>query len=110
MPSLIANLTCLAGLSLISLNANATTAQETQELALALKQLAAVEAIIDRAEQQGQLSAASPETRYVFDYGALRADLDRVESGIQQFLTPSRAQPRDAAQLNGSYLNDRGQP
>lgn len=109
MPLTTTQLIYVLGLSLLSQLACATTAQEAQELALALKQLTAVQTILDRAERQGRLSATEPETRYLFDYEALRGDLKRVQGGIEHYLTPSRAQPRDASQLNGHYLTDRSQ-
>src|SRR3546814_19668924 len=44
-----------------------------------------------------------PGDRYHFDYPRLLADLARVRTGIQSHLTPSRAQPRDLAELAGEY-------
>ncbi|WP_353169435.1 RAQPRD family integrative conjugative element protein [Providencia sp.] len=42
-------------------------------------------------------------SRFYFDYQRLKADLQRVENGINDYLTPKRAQPRDPLELNGHY-------
>ncbi|WP_405045738.1 RAQPRD family integrative conjugative element protein [Pseudomonas aeruginosa] len=33
----------------------------------------------------------------------MRKDLQRVRAGIQDYLTPPRAQPRDPVELSGDY-------
>ncbi|WP_458079571.1 integrative conjugative element protein, RAQPRD family, partial [Pseudomonas aeruginosa] len=38
-----------------------------------------------------------------FDYSRLAADLQRIRQGLQDYMTPSRAQPRDPSDLSGSY-------
>ncbi|MEG7168371.1 RAQPRD family integrative conjugative element protein, partial [Pseudomonas aeruginosa] len=38
-----------------------------------------------------------------FDHARLREDLQRVRAGIQDYLTPPRAQPRDSVELAGDY-------
>lgn len=42
-------------------------------------------------------------SRYYFDYKRLNADLKHIESGINDYLAPRRAQPRDPLELNGQY-------
>ncbi len=75
------------------------SASEHNNLALILRQLDAIERL---AESTAQLPAADG-ARYFFDYPRLKADLDRVRQGIRGYLVPSRAQPRDPAELTGHY-------
>ena len=42
--------------------------------------------------------------RYHFDHARLREDLQRVRAGIQAYLSPPRAQPREPEPLAGDYL------
>ncbi|EJO93273.1 hypothetical protein A471_13781 [Ectopseudomonas mendocina DLHK] len=72
---------------------------EHARLAAALRQLDSIERLI------AQQAAQPPDerARYHFDYGRLAADLERVRDGIHDYLTPSRAQPRDPAELLGDY-------
>ncbi|AXL70969.1 RAQPRD family integrative conjugative element protein [Pseudomonas aeruginosa] len=93
IPALLLGL-CLAG------HAGADDATpEHARLAAALRQLDSIERLV------AQQAAQPPDerARYHFDYGRLTADLERVRSGIRDYLTPSRAQPRDPAELLGDY-------
>lgn len=47
-----------------------------------------------------------PHSRYHFDYQRLNADLERVKAGINDYLVPKRAQPRDPVELHGSYQQE----
>jgi RAQPRD family integrative conjugative element protein len=76
---------------------------QRQELAAALRQLDALERLV---EQSAALTPIMPGARYHFDYPRLRADLTRVRAGIQDYLAPSRAQPRDPTQLSGLYRTE----
>jgi RAQPRD family integrative conjugative element protein len=69
-------------------------------LAAALRQLNTLERL---AEQSAASTPIVPGTRYHFDYSRLLADLARVRTGIQDYLAPSRAQPRDPSVLEGQY-------
>ena len=89
------------GLPLLAL---AESPAQRQELAAALRQLDALERMV--AHSAVQTSITSGE-RYYFDYPRLLADLARVRTGIQAHLTPSRAQPRDLAELAGDYRTER---
>ena len=93
IPALLLGL-CLAGLA----SANDAT-PEHAHLAAALCQLDSIERLV------AQQAAQPPEerARYYFDYGRLAADLERVRNGIRDYLTPTRAQPRDPAELLGEY-------
>ena len=72
---------------------------EQAHLATALRQLDSIERLVEQhAAQQRQERA-----RFYFDYTRLSADLERMRAGIRDYLSPSRAQPRDPAQLLGDY-------
>jgi len=91
----------------------AEAAIQRQELAAALHQLDALERLIRHSEANTPVAAGE---RYHFDYPRLLADLAQVRTGIQTYLAPSRAQPRDLAELSGDYrreqvlLNEAQQP
>lgn len=83
---------------------HAETPAQRQELTAALRQLDALErTVADSAAH----TPITPGERYHFDYPRLLADLARVRAGIQAHLTPSRAQPRDPAELAGDYRTER---
>lgn len=72
---------------------------EHARLAAALRQLDSIERLVAQQAAQQQDERA----RYHFDYARLTADLERVRAGIHNYLTPTRAQPRDPALLFGDY-------
>jgi RAQPRD family integrative conjugative element protein len=76
---------------------------QRQQLAAALRQLDALERLV---EQSAAVTPIVPGARYHFDYPRLRADLARVRAGIQDYLAPSRAQPRDPTELSGLYRTE----
>lgn len=69
------------------------------QLALALRQLDAIERMARSSSAQAQVMPV----RYHFDYQRLQQDIQRVRQGIQDYLTPARAQPRDSVALIGDY-------
>ncbi|CAM5284318.1 MULTISPECIES: integrative conjugative element protein, RAQPRD family [Pseudomonadota] len=77
---------------------------QRQELVGALRQLDALERTVTDSAAH---TPVIPGERYHFDYPRLLADLARVRAGIQAHLTPSRAQPRDPAELAGDYSIER---
>jgi RAQPRD family integrative conjugative element protein len=81
--------------------AAADEALERSELAAALRQLDAFERLIGQGEAAQTGSAHA--SRYHFDYARLSADLARMRAGIEGYLTPERAQPRDPAELLSHY-------
>jgi RAQPRD family integrative conjugative element protein len=72
------------------------------------RQLAALLRQLDVLERLAQHSAASTidGNRYHFDYARLHADITRVRAGIEDYLSPQRAQPRDPTILNGGYRQE----
>lgn len=74
---------------------------ENAQLAALIRQLD----LLDRlAHQSAQVSSTAG--RYHFDYARLHADIARMRVGIQDYLSPPRAQPRDAEMLSGEYRRD----
>jgi len=76
-------------------------------------QLAAVLRQLDALERHADNSAALPHpiaARYHFDYLRLREDIQRIRTGVQDYLTPQRAQPRDPAPLLGEYSGEADAP
>ncbi|WP_318533239.1 RAQPRD family integrative conjugative element protein [Pseudomonas fluorescens] len=108
-PELIAMLTHFIPRLLISILlvacscANATPSQEPVDMELIQKQLEVTEHIANRAN-----TTNTPETsiRYRFDYLRLIHDIQRIRHGVQDYLSPSRAQPRDPTELVGNYRLD----
>jgi len=73
---------------------------EREQLAALARQLD----LIDRLVEHATTTAPQARARYHFVYARLRADLKRVRTGVQDFLVPQRAQPRDPVPLAGDYL------
>lgn len=73
---------------------------EYEQLATLARQLN----LIDRLAEHAANTAPQERTRYHFDYARLRADLKRVRAGLQDYLVPQRAQPRDPVPLAGDYV------
>jgi len=80
---------------------------QRQELAAALRQLDGLERLIRHSEANTPIAAGE---RYYFDYPRLLSDLTQMRTGIQAYLTPSRAQPRDLTDLSGDYRSEAQQP
>lgn len=59
--------------------------------------------VIDLLIAEEQMQPHEKHTRYYFDYTQLTADLKRVRGGIQDYLAPSRAQPRDQFLMADHY-------
>ena len=72
-----------------------------QNLASALRQLDLLDRFLVTVSSTYQ---PSPAERYHFDHFRLREDLQRMRAGIQAYLSPRRAQPREPEPLAGDYL------
>lgn len=79
---------------------------ERERLTAILRELAAIE----RLARTSESVAPTQSTRYHFDYARLRADLARVQAGIEDYLSPPRAQPRDPQALQGDYRREAATP
>lgn len=82
--------------------AAADDSAEREKLAAVVRQLD----LLDRLAKESAASASADRARYHFDYPRLAADLLRVRAGINDYLTPQRAQPRDATALPADYRKD----
>lgn len=60
--------------------------------------------LLDRLAERAATSAPQERARYHFDYDRLRSDLQRMRTGVRDYLSPRRAQPRDPGPLAGDYL------
>lgn len=80
------------------------TGPEHTRLVAALRQLDALERTVAHSATTSPLASGE---RYHFDYPRLLTDLARVRAGIGNYLAPSRAQPRDPAELAGHYRSER---
>lgn len=72
---------------------------EREQLAALVRQID----LIDRQAEHAAHTASQQRARYHFDHARLREDLQRVRAGLQDYLTPPRAQPRDPVELSGDY-------
>ncbi|EAA6221759.1 conjugal transfer protein [Salmonella enterica subsp. salamae] len=91
----------------ITSSALAAPLTEREELTLSLNQLSQIEASLHRAQQSAR---ASVNERYYFDYPRIHSDITTLRSGIENYLTPARAQPRDMATLAGQYREEKTAP
>lgn len=80
---------------------------EREELTLSLNQLSQIEASLNRAQQSARTSVSE---RYYFDYLRIHGDIATLRSGIEHYLTPTSAQPRDTAALVGQYREEKIKP
>ncbi|EDR6114632.1 conjugal transfer protein [Salmonella enterica subsp. enterica] len=91
----------------ITSSALAAPLTEREELTLSLNQLTQIEASLHRAQQSARTSI---NERYYFDYPRIHGDITTLRSGIEHYLTPTRAQPRDTATLAGQYREEKTTP
>ena len=95
------SLAVLLAVSLSALQpAIAEDTPEREQIAALARQLN----LIDRLAEHAASTAPQERARYHSDYARLRADLKRVRAGLQDYLVPQRAQPRDPVPLAGDYV------
>jgi RAQPRD family integrative conjugative element protein len=95
---------CLLSLSLAFVHVNSHAATyEQEQLSLVEQQLDTIERLATRAEAA---RTYEPNERYRFDYPRLTEDIQRIRLGVQGYLSPTRAQPRDPGELVGDYRLD----
>lgn len=80
----------------------AGTASEQANIEIMIRELNALEAVARRSNELPNDGAQ----RYHFDYRRLAGDIARMRQGLQEYLTPSRAQPRDTTELSGHYTTN----
>ncbi|SMF74016.1 MULTISPECIES: RAQPRD family integrative conjugative element protein [unclassified Pseudomonas] len=93
----------LIPLVLVHSSGYAASAHEQEQLSLIQQQLDTIERLATRAKT---VSTAEPNERYRFDYPRLNQDMQRVRQGVEDYLSPSRAQPRDSSEIPGDYRLD----
>jgi len=94
-------------LGLLSLTALPAFAAEKDELASAQRMLVQVQAALERARVASVQGDPAEGGRFFFDYQRATADLNTINSGIDRYLQPSRAQPRNAGSVVGNYRRER---
>lgn len=103
MPTTTFHCWLLLSLAIVHGSSYAASAQEQAQFSLILQQLDTIERLATRAKTT---STAEPDARYRFDYPRLSQDIQRIRQGVQGYLSPSRAQPRDPVELVGDYRLD----
>lgn len=98
MPTTISRCLLLFSLAIVHGSSYAASTHEQDQLSLVQQQLDVIERLTTRAEK---VSTAEPNERYRFDYPRLTQDIQRIRHGVQGYLSPSRAQPRDPGELVG---------
>ncbi|MEX5535751.1 RAQPRD family integrative conjugative element protein [Pseudomonas syringae] len=81
----------------------AASGHEREQLSLVQQQLDTIERFATQAETD---RTDETDDRYRFDYPRLIRDIQRIRLGVQGYLSPTRAQPRDPAELVGDYRLD----
>jgi len=92
---------------LVALTGAAQDVRERSDLSLMQRHIDALELLADRAHSS---ATGTDRVRYRFDYSRLTADLERVRHGINNYLSPSRAQPADLVELAGDYRAEAHEP
>ncbi|MFS2071253.1 RAQPRD family integrative conjugative element protein [Pseudomonas sp. CT11-2] len=103
MPTTVFRCLLLLSLAIVHGSSYAASAHEQSQLSLILQQLDIIERLATQAEAA---STSEPDDRYRFDYPRLSQDIQRIRQGVQSYLSPSRAQPRDPTELVGDYRLD----
>lgn len=103
MPTIVFRCLLLFSLATVDSNSYAASAHEQDQLSGVQRQLDIIERLATLGEAD---SAAELEERYRFDYPRLNQDIQRIRQGVQNYLSPSRSQPRDPAELVGDYRLD----
>lgn len=103
MPTTYFRYLLLLSLVLVHGSSYAASAHEENQLSLVLRQLDIIERLATRAETANPSKSIE---RYRFDYPRLIQDIQRMRQGVQSYLSPSRAQPRDPTELVGDYRLD----
>lgn len=90
---------------LVCSQALASDGFERKQLALVIKQLENAQQVSSTARKQITPTDAD---RFWFDYERMERDLKKIQHGIEHYLTPDRAQPRELhGDVASSYTRDR---
>ena len=94
-----------AGVSVCPSARAADRSAERADLATIVRELT----LLDRLALDGK-TVAPRDDRYHFDYTRLQSDIARIRAGINDYLSPPRAQPRDPVVLSGEYRRESDRP
>ena len=98
----------ITGLVLLTFLASvAAQASEKDELASVQRQLDQVQASFERARVAAAQADPADRGRFFFDYHPATSELYTIRSGIDRYLEPSRAQPRDPSFVAGNFRRER---
>ncbi|POW52732.1 RAQPRD family integrative conjugative element protein (plasmid) [Pantoea piersonii] len=100
-------LLCGGVLGLTFLASSPASASEKDELASAQRMIVQVQASLERARVAAAQADPSERGRYFFDYQRANGDLKTISAGIDRYLVPTRAQPRDLSGVAGNYRRER---
>lgn len=90
---------------LLSTQAIASEVFEREQLSLILKQVKNAQRITVVTHEK--ITPTDTE-RFWFDYERLERDLKKIQLGIEHYMTPNRAQPRELhGEMASSYMRDR---
>ena len=103
MPTTTFRYLLLLSLAIVHGSSYAASGREQDQLSRVQQQLDIIERFAARTEAA---NTAEPHERYRFDYPRLSQDIQRIRQGVQGYLSPSRAQPRDPGELVGDYRLD----
>lgn len=76
---------------------------QEQQLSLVIRQLDNLDTL---AQQASRYEVPESNIRFRFDYSRLIQDIQRIRQGVEGYLSPSRAQPRNPGELVGDYRLD----
>lgn len=83
---------------------HADTEIENEDLVRITRVLNSLTPLINEAEQQ-----SDPNSRVVFNYDALRSDINKIKQGIQQKWNPTLTlDPKIVKPVDGDYIDFRG--
>lgn len=100
-------LLCGGVLGLTFLASSPASASEKDELASAKRMIVQVQASLERARVAAAQADLSERGRYFFDYQRVNDDLNTISTGIDHYMEPARAQPRDLTGVVGNYRQER---
>lgn len=93
----------LLSLAIVDGSSYAASGHEQDQLSLVQQQLDIIERLATQAEAA---NTSEVDDRYRFDYPRLIQDTQRIRRGVKDYLSPSRAQPRDPGEIAGAYRLD----
>jgi len=96
---------CLLFLLLMSSSfcfAEESKEKEQTELQMIIRQFDFIQMFVEQKSHQ----SVNHRSHYYFNYKRLNADLKHIRAGIDDYLTPVRAQPRDPLEFTDDYIQE----